>query len=391
MASVERLTRKHASGKTEIRYRVRWRDPDGRQKAKTFIRKGDADRFRSTIAADLVRDAYRDPDAGRVLFRTHAAEWLMAQTFTPATRDLIETRLRLHTLPVLGNTQLRDLRPSAIQSWLKGLDHLAVNYRRVLFDHVMTILNAAVDDGLIAKNPCKAPSVRKPALEQRKVVPWPPDQVNALIESIVARHQLVAVLAAGTGLRQGEIFGLSPSDFDLERDVIEVRRQVKLYRGHVRYFDLPKGGKTRTVALPGSVRQAFERHLEQWPTADVTHPWAKPDGDPVTFRLFFATTTGQALKRDVFNEGTWWPALRRIGVLPSRETGCHALRHFYASTLLDAGVSIKVVSEYLGHADPAFTLRTYTHLMPNSDGRVRNAVDAAICVPNVYPDAASTA
>ncbi len=46
----------------------------------------------------------------------------------------------------------------------------------------------------------------------------------------------------------------------------------------------------------------------------------------------------------------------------------HALRHFYASVLLDAGESIKAVSQYLGHSDPALTLRVYAHLMPSSQG-----------------------
>ena len=55
----------------------------------------------------------------------------------------------------------------------------------------------------------------------------------------------------------------------------------------------------------------------------------------------------------------------------------HALRHWYASVLLDAGESIRAVSEYLGHSDPGFTLRTYTHLMPSSTERTRAAVDAA--------------
>jgi integrase len=55
----------------------------------------------------------------------------------------------------------------------------------------------------------------------------------------------------------------------------------------------------------------------------------------------------------------------------------HALRHFYASTLLDAGESIKALAEYLGHADPGFTLRTYTHLMPSSEERTRRAIDEA--------------
>ncbi|MFI7113613.1 tyrosine-type recombinase/integrase [Nonomuraea sp. NPDC050227] len=54
----------------------------------------------------------------------------------------------------------------------------------------------------------------------------------------------------------------------------------------------------------------------------------------------------------------------------------HALRHFYASVLLDAGENIKALSEYLGHHDPGFTLRIYTNLMPSSQDRTRNAVAA---------------
>jgi integrase len=55
----------------------------------------------------------------------------------------------------------------------------------------------------------------------------------------------------------------------------------------------------------------------------------------------------------------------------------HALRHFYASMLLDAGESIKAVSEYLGHSDPGLTLRVYAHLMPSSTERARKAIAAA--------------
>jgi integrase len=53
----------------------------------------------------------------------------------------------------------------------------------------------------------------------------------------------------------------------------------------------------------------------------------------------------------------------------------HALRHFYASVLLNAGENVKALSNYLGHNDPGFTLRVYTHLMPSSDARARKAVD----------------
>jgi len=64
------------------------------------------------------------------------------------------------------------------------------------------------------------------------------------------------------------------------------------------------------------------------------------------------------------------------GERQARVDGFHALRHFYASTLLDAGETITALSSYLGHSDPGFTLKVYTHLMPSSKQRTRTAVDA---------------
>ncbi|MFJ7197946.1 MULTISPECIES: tyrosine-type recombinase/integrase [unclassified Streptomyces] len=86
-----------------------------------------------------------------------------------------------------------------------------------------------------------------------------------------------------------------------------------------------------------------------------------------------------------FNDFMWKPALAVAGLIPepeegeryasAREHGMHALRHFYASVLLDAGENIKALSRYLGHANAGFTLHTYTHLMPSSELRTRKAVD----------------
>ena len=66
----------------------------------------------------------------------------------------------------------------------------------------------------------------------------------------------------------------------------------------------------------------------------------------------------------------------------------HALRHFYASALLEDGVSIRAVADYLGHNDPGFTLRTYAHLMPSSEHRARAAVDRALGGTAGSPDVA---
>lgn len=99
------------------------------------------------------------------------------------------------------------------------------------------------------------------------------------------------------------------------------------------------------------------------------------DGKPTTVSLNLTSRERGALNRNYFNTYIWRPAIERAGVPDQRENGCHALRHFYASTALHEGETIKAVSEYLGHADPGFTLRTYTHLMEGSAERTKKAID----------------
>lgn len=165
---------------------------------------------------------------------------------------------------------------------------------------------------------------------------------------------------------------------------------MKLFASNRQAFALPKGCKTRTVPLPESVKDELAAHLTRYPAKTVSPSWETIDGDPVEVPLELYTREHSALNRNSFNTFVWKKALRAAGMPETRENGCHALRHFYASTLLDAGESIKALSEYLGHADPGFTLRTYTHLMPASGERTRRAVDAVLCVPDVYPGAAGS-
>jgi integrase len=386
MASLERRTRKDSKGNEVVRYLVRWRDPDGRQRAQGFERLRDANKHKTNVEADLIRGEYIDPDAGKVTFESYARRWLSVQTFDRSTADMVGDRLRLHAFPVLGHRELRHIKPSTIQAWIRSLDSFAETYRRTIFTNVSTVFGAAVDDELIRKNPCAAPSVSRPRGQYPKVIPWERDVVLAVREALPARYRIVATLAAGLGLRQGEIFGLSPGDVDFLRGKVEVRQQVKLFRNNRQVFALPKGRKTRTVPLPGSVRDDLAAYLASFPARAVTLPWEHPGGDPVTVELVLTNREKKAMNRNYFNPFIWHKALEACGVEVIRANGCHALRHFYASTLLDAGESIKALSEYLGHSDLGFTLRTYTHLMPSSDERTRKAVDAVLGVQGVYED-----
>ncbi|WP_426510451.1 tyrosine-type recombinase/integrase [Dactylosporangium sp. McL0621] len=124
--------------------------------------------------------------------------------------------------------------------------------------------------------------------------------------------------------------------------------------------------------------RALKAHLEAFPARLVTLPWENPDSTTlVAVPLVLTNQDGGATHRCTFERAHWQKALKRAGVErgSDRENGSHALRHFYASSLLHAGESIRAVSEYLGHANPAFTLRIYTHLMPGSQDRTRNAID----------------
>lgn len=105
-------------------------------------------------------------------------------------------------------------------------------------------------------------------------------------------------------------------------------------------------------------------------------PWEKPAGEMVEPRLFLTSRESAALNRNYINRSVWKPALREAGIASTRDQGMHGGRHYYASVQLEAGTSIRAVAEYLGHTDPGFTLRTYTHLMPESQDKAKRAVDA---------------
>jgi len=109
----------------------------------------------------------------------------------------------------------------------------------------------------------------------------------------------------------------------------------------------------------------------------VTLPWRELAGKPVAVTLIFTTRERGAPHRNSFNHYVWKPALKAAGAPATRDDGMHALRRWYAGVQLDGGTSIKALAEYLGHSDPGFTLRTYTHLMPASEDRARRAVDCA--------------
>ncbi|MEV0914653.1 tyrosine-type recombinase/integrase [Streptomyces sp. NPDC049967] len=379
-------TDRHGIG---LRYRARYIGPDGTEKSKSFPdkQKRRAEAWLIKTAADMESGQYVDPKLAQTTFREYAERWLKAQTSDPTSRESVNSQIRLHALPHLGSRPLGSFKPEHIRDWLAELERAipATSYRRVIFSSVSAILNAAVDDEYLRKNPCSASTVRAPARNAQKVVPWTAQRVFAVQTALPEQYRAMVDLGAGCGLRQGEIFGLAEEEVRFGTGWVHVGCQVKLVYGEL-VFALPKRQKERDVPLSPQVAEALKKHMANSAPVAVTLPWARPDGKRMTKRLLFARPDGKgAVRRTDFNTRLWKSALVSADVIPpaepgkrhtaAREHGMHALRHFYASVLLDAGENIKALSTYLGHTDPGFTLRTYTHLLPSSEGRARVAMD----------------
>lgn len=345
----------HGKGK---RWRARYVDAEGREHAKSFTRKIDAQRWIDEVTAAVVTGQYVDPKAGQVTFRDYAERWRKIQVQRPSSQAHVETMLRRHTYPTFGDRPLSSILPSDIQAWVKGLA-LAPATVGVVHGIVSTIMKAAIRDRRIMSNPCDG--TKLPKVERKKIVPLTTEQVTAVRDALPPQLQALVTLAAGTGMRQGECFGLTVDRVKfLERQVI-VDRQLVTVAGAQPTLGPPKtAASNRTIPLPQVVVEALAAHLAAFPPG--------PDG------LVF-TWAGKPLRRSTF--GYRWRAAADAAGLPDG-TGFHALRHYYASLLIRHGESVKTVQVRLGHASAVETLDTYSHLWPDSDDRTRDAIDSVL-------------
>ena len=167
-----------------------------------------------------------------------------------------------------------------------------------------------------------AKSVRWPKAPKERRDAWSLETALRVRDVISPRSRIGVVLGLGCGLRQGEVFGLSPEDIDYARGVLHVRRQVQAIKGRL-YFALPKGAKTRTVDMPSSVADELKRHVEAFPPAEVELPWGKPEADKRRrkFSLLLTARFGNAVAVNTWNTYTWKPAPAKAGIIPPRARG----------------------------------------------------------------------
>ena len=388
MSITTRMLAPAVTGEQRCHFLVQWRDNHAIQHGRTFATFDEAVAFDAAIrAGKLPRDA-----AGRraaVTFGTAAARWLATKQATkrPSTADLYSTELRTHVLPVFADMPLADITRRDVQEWVNALaaSGLAPATVRHAYRAVFkSVLNDAIDDGLLARSPCHR--IELPAAPLRVIEPLTPAQILTLATLIDPRYRTMVLLAAGCGLRWSEAAGLTRDRIHLgTRAQVTIDRQLG-YRPATKrngpdtasrpLLGPPKtSASCRVIPMPAAVSAALRGHLRAFS--------AGPAG------LLFTTPAGNVLNPANWRQRIWRPLIRSAPGVPPGTT-FHRLRHAYASLLGDAGLPDHDIQPRLGHAHPG-EIRWYRHPYPGpGDGQAtRDAIDAVLTEAGTARDRAA--
>ena len=259
----------------------------------------------------------------------------------------------------LGDLPLREVTRAHVQNavtkWLRD-DQMAPSTIHVTYGYVSGLFKAAIIDRLLGSTPCV--KIKLPEVVTDKVIPLATDQVHHIADTITHRYRGLILLGAASGMRSGELRGLTVNRVTWAGDIATIRvdRQLTNHIGPT--WGPPKTRRSdRIITLDPQSSRIIPEHMEQ-------HP-------PHETGLLFTGRNGGPLARTSLRTA-WKNAAAGMG-LPHRD-GPHMLRHYHASLLIAAGLSVTAVADRLGHQDPTETLRTYAHLWPNDEERSRKAI-----------------
>jgi integrase len=356
MASIKR--------RPDGQWRARYRDDAGKEHARHFARKVDAQRWLDEVTASMVTGAYVDPKAGRITFAEYFAGWAQRQVWESTTDRAV--RLAAGSV-TFGDVPLVALRRSHVERWVKTMQTasrgegkpsgLAPGTIRTRVNNVRGVLRAAVRDRVIASDP--SDGITLPRIRRAEVAMALPTaaQVRALLDAAPDRWRAFVALCAFAGLRLGEAAAVQVGDVDFLRRTLTVARQVQGANGGPVEIRPPKYGSERAVCLADGLVEILSAHV-------AAHcPGTAPE------RFVFGS--GNAVPPHQNTVGPWWRKARATA-------GCgavklHDLRHFYASGLIADGCDVVTVQRALGHASATVTVNTYAHLWPTAEDRTRAA------------------
>lgn len=273
-----------------------------------------------------------------------------------STLRTIKSRYRRHVRDQIGSTPVVDLTYDVLSAYRAELLQKATSgqTKREVLALVRRSLDDAVNRGLLAMNPARL--LTNPPKRATRVVIPDVDQGRKVVAGIrdpMAR--MIAETLFRTGLRINECLALQHDDWDLKRKTLTVQRSIDQASGQIM---LPKTAQSiRTIDVPDSLLRMYRKYRRDQ-KAERIH-----QHDPWCFPARSEDLQGRPFNDRNFVQRHFEPAVRAAGV--DRLTP-HALRHVFASMLLEQGAELLYVARQLGHRDGSFTLRQYGHLMTRS-------------------------
>lgn len=336
-------------------WRVTWRDPSGKQRARHFATKREARAFKAQVELDLSRGRYVDSHAAdRVLLRDCAASWLAGRTVERASAARDDSLLRVHLLPRWGAWPITKIDHAGVQQWVVELGRdLAPATVRECYRVLSLVLGSAVQARLLGHNPCAGVRLPPRRRQDEPVTLTRAKLSGKLLPEIPDRYRALVATAAYTGLRWGECAGLHWSAVDLASRRLRVVRVLVEVGGQITPKPYPKSkAGRRTVPVPVPLVELLDAHRAAFPSPE----------------LVFTNSAGGPVGRTSFRTRIWKPAVRRAG-LPER-LRFHDLRHSYATWLVSDGLPPNIVQRIMGHEDVTTTLGIYTDVPEDYVDRV---------------------
>src|SRR5215467_256468 len=343
------------------RWQARYKGPDGidRPAPNTFATKTGAERWLSLTEAEIVRDDWIDPGAGRVPFIRYAQSWVAERpNLRPKTLQLYKGLVRLHMTPALASLTVQEITEPRVRRWRKGLLDAGVGEVTVAkaYRLLKAIMNTAVDDGMIRRNPCRIKGAGQEQSPERPVLTI--RQVFALADAIELRYRALILLAVFASLRWGELAALRRKDIDLSACTVSVVRTLTQLSGGGHVFGPPKSDAgQRTIAFPDLIVDDLTWHLGRF----------APSGDDA---LVFTSPTGALLDYDSFRRRVWIKATEAAGL---REVHFHDLRHTGNMLTAEAGATLRELMDRMGHSSTRAAL-VYLHATSQRQRTIADAV-----------------